>query len=454
MGADVYLTIPAIGWVARDHLYDSQATGVPLSGGRPVAGSDGPIAGYDPAANRAMTSVRSVARKGAAFADPPDLRDDVVYQDEWVNHLVRRFGQAVSGGIRYYAIDNEPDLWAETHTDVHPARLGYDDLLRIFLGYATAIKDVDPTAFVAGPALSGWQALSTSPLDRVDGRLVAPRAVRRLLPEPLKYLLDDDRRQHGGGAFLPWWLDQVRRHDERGGRRTLDVLDVHFYPQAPGVYSDRSDRVTNALRLRSTRALWDETYIDESWIGQPIALIPRLRTWIARHYLGTRLGIGEWSWGADQTINGALAIVDVLGIFGRERVDVAAYWTVPKLGSPGSLAFALYQNFDGVGGSFGDFSLPAVSAKPHDVTVYASRHSQSGDVTVLLVNKRDDQSVAVDLQFTGELRPALDRAHVFRLSGEEPTAIQALGEISRTSATATLETPAQSATITRWPRHS
>src|SRR5262249_50196510 len=155
------------------------------------------------------------------------------------------------------------DLWAETHTDVHPARLGYDDLLAVFLEYATAIKDVDPSALVAGPALSGWGALFDSPRDRRAAESLPARLARRLLPG-LAPLLAPDQRAHGGGPFLPWWLDQLRRHDARAGRRTLDVLDVHCYPQAPGVFSDRADPATEALRLRSTRALWDPSYRDES----------------------------------------------------------------------------------------------------------------------------------------------------------------------------------------------
>ena len=88
-------------------------------------------------------------------------------------------------------------------------------------------------------------------------------------------------------------------------------------------------------------------------------LIPRLRDWINRYYPGTRLAIGEWNWGADKTMNGALAIADVLGIFGREGVDMAAYWTSPPADSPGARAFAMYTNYDGQGRGFGDQTLAA-----------------------------------------------------------------------------------------------
>ncbi len=63
-------------------------------------------------------------------------------------------------------MDNEPDLWDSTHTDVHPARMGDDDLLRTFLDYAAAVKAVDPDAQVTGPVSWGWTGYEYSPLDR------------------------------------------------------------------------------------------------------------------------------------------------------------------------------------------------------------------------------------------------------------------------------------------------
>src|SRR5207248_4089884 len=124
-----------------------------------------------------------------------------------------------------------------------------------------------------------------------------------------------DRHAHGDMPFLPWWLDQVRQHDQQLSRRTLDILDVHYYPQGKGLYAGAVDDATSALRLRSTRSLWDPGYADESWIREPVRLIPRLREWVDHGYPGTMLAIGEWNWGAEKTVNGALAIADVLGIF-------------------------------------------------------------------------------------------------------------------------------------------
>ena len=86
-GAATLLTVPTIGWVARDSDNSHASVGVPGNGGTGLSGADGAISGYDPAANRAATSVRSLPRKNAPFTAFPSLAGGVIYQDEWIAHL-------------------------------------------------------------------------------------------------------------------------------------------------------------------------------------------------------------------------------------------------------------------------------------------------------------------------------------------------------------------------------
>ncbi|HLZ29827.1 MAG TPA: glycoside hydrolase family 44 protein [Chloroflexota bacterium] len=401
-GVTSLITVPALGWVASTGNRELASVGVPADGGPPVGdGSTGAILGYDPSFNRHATSVASFPRKAAPFADPPDQKAGVVFQDEWVSHLVNRFGPADTGGVRFYAIDNEPDLWSTTHTDVHPVQPDYTEELTSFLDYAEAVKDVDPAAQILGPSLSGWTAMFYSARDRGTDA----------------YRTHADRVAHGNMPFLPWWLEQVRQHDQQVGRRTLDVLDVHDYPQANGVWGGATDEQTNRVRVRSTRSLWDPTYIDESWIADSVQLIPRLRGWIDQYYPGTKLAIGEWNWGADTTLNGAVAIADVLGIFGREGVDMAAYWTSPHPGSPGANAFRMYTNYDGQGHGFGDLALAATSSAPDDVAVFASRDSVTGDTLVMVINQRPDVPLTTTVQLSGM---GATVAELYRLDATAP----------------------------------
>ena len=365
------MTIPTMGWVARDADNGNTSKSVPGEGGPPLTTADGPIAGYDPTENRKHTSFPSAAHKPRPFVDVPSPTEPIIYQDEWVHHLVKKFGDAAHGGVQFYSMDNEPDLWDSTHTDLHPAQMGYEDFLANFLEYATAVKAVDPSAQVTGPVLSGWNSLFYSPLDRGND----------------KYRTHADCTKHGGEAFILWFLKQIRAHDERTHTRTLDVLDIHFYPQGQNLYSDNAERDTQIRRVRSTRSLWDPEYTDESWIAEPVRLIPRLKEWIAAGYPGTKLGITEWSFGADKDMSGGLAYADALGIFGREDIYLANFWGYPAKNSLGYLAFKIYRNADDQGHGFGDTACRAVSANPDQVSCFAATDTQTGALTLMLINK-------------------------------------------------------------------
>lgn len=427
-GVVTMLTIPTIGWVAKDFLDANRSANVPNTGGLPVSPGSDAIAGYDPAENRARTSVRSFAHKPGLFADPPDVNDNAVYQDEWVNHLVKRFGKAADGGVRFYAMDNESDLWDGTHTDVHPVRPGYDEMLSKFLEYGTAVKSVDPTAQVTGPVSWGWTGYIHSPRDR-----------DRWNERP-------DRKAHGDLEFIPWFLQEVRKHDERTGKRTLDVLDIHFYPQGQGVFSDKSDPATESLRIRSTRALWDPTYKDESWINEPVKLLPRMKDWINERYPGTKLALTEWNWGADKTHGGAVAIAECLGIFGREGLTLANYWTVPPVKSPGYYAFKIFRNADGQGSGFGDLSVRATSSAPADVSCFASVDRKTGQPVLVLINKTPGRNAQT--MFHVKHSRALTSASLWRIDPSS-AGVQHLPEMAFAGSDIKITAPPYSITLIR-----
>jgi hypothetical protein len=180
----------------------------------------------------------------------------------------------------------------------------------------------------------------------------------------------------------------MKAYDQAHGQRILDYLDLHFYPQAAGVsLSSAGDANTQALRLRSTRSLWDPTYPDESWIAEPTNMIPRMRQWVNDNYPGTKLAISEYNWGALDNLNGALAQADVLGIFGREGLDLATLWDPPTSTMPGAYAFRLYLNYDGHDSRFGEESVSAASTDQGQLSIYAARRGFDGALTLMIINK-------------------------------------------------------------------
>ncbi|HMR65436.1 MAG TPA: glycoside hydrolase family 44 protein, partial [Anaerolineae bacterium] len=206
-----------------------------------------------------------------------------------------------------------------------------------------------------------------------------------------------DRMAHGDTPFVAWYLQQMAAYEQQHQLRLLDYLDLHYYPQASGVsLSPAGNAATQALRLRSTRSLWDPTYADESWIagtegGPAVRLIPRMRDWVTANYPGTKLALTEYNWGALDHLNGALAQADVLGIFGREGLDLATLWAPPTATEPGAFAFRMYRNYDGSGGKFGESGLQATSTDQDQLAIYAAQRAGDFALTLMIINKSSNE---------------------------------------------------------------
>ena len=375
-GLATYLTVPMLPWVAKGPegwgfsvaRYGPQQKVEPYvadrGNGRKPDGS--PITGNDP-------------RDTSVPATPE-------FQAEGIRALPRGAGPPL-----VYGLDNEPTLWHETHRDVHPEPATYDELFRRGRDLARAIKAADPAGLVAGPCTWGWTDLNFSPADAGADR----------------YATHADRRAHGDVPFLAWYLAAMRAAARASGRRLLDLVDVHFYPQGQadgqGVFGGSSHSpAMRALRLRSTRGLWDQDYRDESWIHGPVMLIPRVRGWVEANYPGTKLCLGEYNWGGDDDPSGAVAQAELLGIFARERVDHAYFWGALK--GVQRYAFQLYRNPDGSGRGFGATYLACRSDASDRLSVFAARRDD-GSLTVVLVNKDLDHPASVRLDL-GPRAPA------------------------------------------------
>src|SRR6185436_3130192 len=83
----------------------------------------------------------------------------------WVRAIRERDRARGGRSVQTYILDNEPTLWSETHRDVHPEPVSYDELLDRTIAYATEIRRADPDALIAGPALWGFTALFHSGVD-------------------------------------------------------------------------------------------------------------------------------------------------------------------------------------------------------------------------------------------------------------------------------------------------
>lgn len=403
-GSDTLMTVPMIGWTAAGR---DDGCGFSIAEYGPQQGSD---AQWRPdCGNGTSTDGTLITGNDPAETSTPAGPDFV---KGWVQYLDGTYGNADSGGVRFYDLDNEPDLWHSTHRDVHPAGADYDELRDSTYATAAAVKDADPAAQTLGPVGWGLNSLIYSGLDQQ----VCSEQGGSCWSNP------PDRAAHGGVEFAPWYLQQMKAYDQEHGRRILDYFDEHIYPQQSGVSGSADDAATQALRLRSTRQLWDPSYVDESWINQPVQYIPRMRSLVDQNYPGTKLAISEYNWGALDHVDGGLAEADVLGIFGREGLDLATLWSPPAATDPGAFAFRMYLNYDGNGGTFGDTAVHAASADQDKLSVYAAERSSDHATTVMVVNKTTDDLAAPVSLTAGSAIPAA--AQVYRYGQADPTAIE------------------------------
>jgi len=367
-GAQPMITIPMIGWMPRLGSSRGKLASYSIAKYGPQTGDD---AQWYPDAGNGMASP-----SGAAITsnDPNDANfpTNSAFQKMFVQHLTGRWGASTNGGVHYYFMDNEHSIWFSTHQDVHPAGPTMAEIRDKIFDYASMVKSNDPNALVLGPEEWGWSGYFYSGYDQQNAGF-------------------NDRSNNGGWDYMPWLLDQIHQHDLGTGQRLLDYFTLHCYPQGGEGGNDVS-APTQLLRNQSTRQFWDTNYVDQSWIGQQatntiLMLIPRMKKWVASYYPGTKIGVTEYNWGAEAYINGATAQADILGIFGRESLDLATRWTTPTNASPTYKAMKLYRNYDGNKSSFGDTSVAATVPNPDNLSAFAAIRTNDSALTIMVINK-------------------------------------------------------------------
>lgn len=408
-GAAALVTVPILGYVAADSL-----------GGGDVAKTPDYLR---------KRFFRSLPTKNLPRSFPPDVLDAVVYQDEFVAWLEGAFPQARRNTTQtiFYALDNEPELWPTTHPRLHSRKTSYEEIVRLNIEYAAAIKSVVPQALVFGPVSYGWNGF-TSLQDAPDAR---------------------------GRDFLDFYLAEMRAAERRLGRRLLDVLDIHWYPAALGgktpITEDSVESEVARARVQAPRSLWDSRYVEDSWITKhgthgPIRLLPRLQEKIAKHYPGTKLAVTEYYFGAGGDISGALAQADALGIFGREGVFAAALWHLGKSDDRFiRAAFTMFRDFDGHGSQFGGTGIAATTSDVERTSVYASLDA-SGRVVIMAVNK-SNSPLLVDMRI--KHAPASVYAETYFLMKSQPRPVRGNDALVGSSERLQSELPANSVAVFR-----
>jgi hypothetical protein len=395
------VTVPMAGYVSAD------------AGGPVTQAQTAPSSRW-----REVVPKKSTIYPDAPLSLAPNETDNYVFTDEFV-HWVEQTRQ--SDQTVFYNLDNEPALWSATHPRLHPEASRFDELRQKTIQHASAIKNVNPQAVVFGGVGYGW--MDFVQLQDAPDRTTAP--------------------SHPGGDapggefhFYEYLLERIAAEEAVQGRTLMDVLDLHWYPEARGdnvrITENNNSPGVVAARLQAPRSLWDPTYTETSWItgccsGGPLQLLNRVQRDIDDFKPGTKIAITEYNYGGTNHISGGVAQADVLGVFGREDEFAATFWNLHGDANSqfASGAFKMYLDYDGrVGnGRFGDFSIDAVTDKIAESAVYASLDSADPNRMVLVAINRTSSAKDVALAVTHDVQ--FDLAEVYQLTASSPNPVRA-----------------------------
>jgi hypothetical protein len=360
--------------------------------------------------------------KQPIWGNDPNLgmtRNSPELQKAFVENLVKLFGRAARGGVEFYSLDNEPGLWMHTHRDTMPKGISSEQLLRLNLEYAAAVKAADPTAKVIGFAAWGVKELAGSNYDYFKAGV----ANGHELPEEGSF---QEQSQRGGDSQLVFLLKELKKAEQKSGKRLIDAIDIHWYNE---LYAKNSlgrtqrviddvpyDAVFAPLQFESLREWWDPSFSPqaplESWTynADPQKdrlwrayhpVIPALKKLLGTHYPGVKLAINEYDNGSPEHFHGALLRAVALGIFMREDLFMAQNWHQTGRDKFTYWAQKLYGNYDDHGSKVAGKYVMTTSSQPE---LYAFGAKRGATTTLVLVNRNKTAAIDVKLKLTNKPR--------------------------------------------------
>lgn len=366
------------------------------------------------------------ASKNGEFSLIPDTTDDYVYIDEYVNYLVENLGDSTTkAGYQAYNLDNEPSLWSSTHARMHPDKVTCEEIVNKSVDYASAIKKVDPKADIFGLALYGIGAY--------DSFNNAP-----------------DWEQHSDEYdwFISYYLDEMKKAEDKHGKRLIDVIDVHYYSEAKGQCrvtecTDYTHTDCIEARLQAPRTLYDNTYMETSWITgsfpEHLPLLESINESIDSYYPGTKLALTEYNFGGGDHISGGIAVADALGAFASNDVFVSNLWKINDTIEYQTSAINLYTNYDGKGSAFGDTLVESSTSDIEKAVSYAAiEGTDQSKLTLVLTNKSLDMEQNTSISLDADVNYTSAKVYGITEDSPEIRLLQTVDAIENNSFNVTL----------------
>ncbi|MCW3085950.1 MAG: hypothetical protein JWP12_3316 [Bacteroidetes bacterium] len=272
--------------------------------------------------------------------------------------------------LKYWSMDNEPDIWYGTHDDVMPTEPTAEAFMQLYFAVAKKARAKFSGVKLTGPVPASewqWYAWNNAKITAADG---------------LQY------------TWLEFFIKRVSEEEASSGIRLLDVIDIHSYPnetnsadivQLHRIYFDTAYSYPGANGVKTTAASgWDNSITQEF-------VFERCNRWL-NHYMGpnhgVKLGVSEYGFTNNNANVTSVSYGSVLGTFADNGVEYFSPWYwYPGMWETLHL-FSCYSKHTRVA---------SVSTDETTVSGYSSLNTANDSLTVILINRSLSASKTVTL---------------------------------------------------------
>jgi len=288
--------------------------------------------------------------------------------------------------IRYWDMDNEPEIWSGTHDDVMPVQCTAEEFMQRYFKVAKAARAKYPDIKLVGPVTANeWQW----------------------------YRYGNDGIPSGGKKYcwLEFFIKRISEEEKATGIRLLDVIDIHYYPgstdaatclQFHRVFFDRNYVYPEANGVHTLNGGWDTSISKEYVLG-------RCADWLTK-YIGANHGVGlaitETGMASKDANVQALWYASTMGEFMKNGVTIFTPWSWDTGMWEALHLFSRYnqKNF-----------VQATSQDEILVSAYPTTDVNNDSLSVVLINRSLTDKKLVNLNFTGYV-VGLDAFPMYSLS--------------------------------------
>lgn len=274
--------------------------------------------------------------------------------------------------LRYWNMDNEPEIWSSTHDDI-AGKPSAEDFIQKYIAVAKLARKKFPGIKLTGPVSPNeWQWFNWN-----DAKVTDTKTGKEY-------------------SWIEYFIKRISEEQTASGVRLLDVIDFHFYPgtqnnpdltlQLHRIWFDMNWDYPNANGVKRVGPSGWNAGVTKEYVFE------RCRQWLDQYFgagHGIKLGVSEYG---EITNNDANVVAcwyaSHLGVFANKGVEYFTPWDW-YIGQ--WEVMHLFSNY------YGTRAVAASSTSEDVVSAYSSLSEKGDSLMIAIVNRDRTNSRTLDI---------------------------------------------------------